>query len=266
MDNIKDEKVIKIKLSRISEKEGTFQLMYLDKSSDDFMSIKTTFTYTGRYREVSGEESKDMLFGVVIPMVPSDVNKKHSVAQTVDDSKEESKDFAPPPDDRQAAEFDVAGTIHKIDHNSNNKRKSTAASKRSSTTTASPPAANPPKPANCRTTRFTTERLVCKLSEGDATATWVIEPSEVSDCQEMKEKDPKKQMESHVSWLWPGSGARETHKAPIGSLDFIGEENFDTGAINLVIRIPQLAAGWNPPVVVLNELGGWQLGKKVSVF
>ena len=52
MDNIVDRKNLKIKMKQTNVKEdgsveGTFSLYYLDDSSDDFMRLKSNFTYTG---------------------------------------------------------------------------------------------------------------------------------------------------------------------------------------------------------------------------
>lgn len=253
LDNIKDEKVIKITMSKQTKSEGTFQLFYVDKCSDDFISLKTQFTYVGKYYELSNEDRKNVAFGILIPMVPEGVdeekkgkrNSKLEIQSKDNNSKDNNNDVV-----------DLAGTLEKI-------------TVRKSTITTQTTAASSGAQIRTRATKFVTERLTCKLTEGSTTSMWVIEPGSEPDCLEMSAKNPAKAMATQISWPWPGTGpnlAKQNHIAPLGSLDFMGEENLDTGAINIVIRIPQLNPGYDPPVLLLTENGGWQLGKKLSSF
>jgi hypothetical protein len=237
MDNIKDRRVINIKMNKDANdpSRGTFSLVYTDDSSDDFLNIKSTFTYHGRFCLVEGEEAP---FGIKIPVntkgnVVTDealtdlaaVKRSESLvgrrgttaaSKLVDEERMALEEEATKSLDRTSSKYDLRGT----------------------------------------TTRFITSKLVCKLQEGGFASAWTIEPGEHTDCIEAGTDS------TNVSWLWSAHGSKESHVAPPGALDFLGEEDPENGAIDLKIRIPQLAAGWSPPVVVLTEVGGWKLDKK----
>jgi len=199
MDNMSDKKSIKIRMNKksIDGFEGTFTLWYTDDSNDEFMNIKSNFTFNGVYA----------------------------------------------PD----AE---AGSI-----------------------------------------RFITRELICKLSEDGSGSTWWILPSEAPDCSindvgviswpwdssETASKAVSSSASTTTSSTSSGptanlpslrrpSSKTITHTAPIGSMDFVGEDNPETGGFMLRLRMPQLAAGWNPSVVALNPTSGWELSKQKSML
>lgn len=199
MDNMSDKKSIKIRMTRkpADGYEGTFTLWYSDDTNDEFMNIKSSFTFNGVY--APGSEP---------------------------------------------------GSI-----------------------------------------RFITRELICKLSEDGHGSTWWILPSENPDCTVSDS--------GVISWPWDSSETASkansssastitsstsstgsaglaplrrpsaktiTHTAPIGAMDFVGDDNPETGGFMLRLRIPQLAAGWNPSVVALNPTSGWELSKQKSML
>jgi hypothetical protein len=240
MDNIKDKKLLKINLKQTSDSQGTFTLLYTDDSSDDFLNLKSNFTFTGRYQHLLQPDEREA-FGVIIPVTARGAvlveGATTATAATSSNDLHKSK----PPNHKGSTDPFVASSKDAADlelfkQTINN------------TTT--------------KMTRFFTEKIVCKLTEGTCVQSWTIVQSTQPDCIETAPAD----IVQKVSWPWSGvDGAKLSHQAPPGTLDFVGEESFEPGgasSIDLKIRIPQLAAGHNPPVVCLNEVGGWKLGKK----
>ncbi len=188
MDNMSDKKSIKIKMTKkpIDGFDGVFTLFYIDDTNDEFMNIKSSFTFNGVY----------------------------------------------------APDSEV-GSI-----------------------------------------KFTTRELICKMSEDGKGSIWWILPSDNPDCII--------NAAGAITWPWDVSSTNKSvsaasassprhaqnlrrpsskavmHTAPIGSMDFVGEDNPETGGFMLRLRIPQLAAMWNPSVVALNPTCGWELSKQKS--
>ena len=244
MDNIRDKQALKITMKQTSDMQGNFSLSYLDESIDDFMTIRSNFTFSGRYQHVSIDDEKD-LFGVGFP--PSfrpDFLEEKQLPQL---QQPNLNPTASPKliQQNRSDSLMVGSSFSTRTVDSDAKRSSSPAIKHASVTA----------------TRFFTEKLVCKLTEGNSTQYWTVSPSTQPDCLETTPQD----IINKVSWLWSGvDGAKVTHTAPPGSLDFLGLENIEQAGptIDLRIRIPQLAAGNNPPILRLNELSGWKLGKK----
>lgn len=236
-DHIKEKKVLTISLKETSAEQGLFTLSYTDESSDNFFTTKTHFVFSGRYQHQphnaptpalgSGEVDQDA-FGVKIL-----VDTKGDVVL---------EDVIP-----------LTAT-----------RKMTVDS---STTMRSESSTKPravPVVSLKSTTRFFTEKLTCKLSEGEVTESWMVVQSTSPNCLE---KTPE-HMKQRVSWNWPATGVEKSHgqylqHAPAGTLDFIGEELVEgqTSTIDLRIRFPQLQAWLTPPVLALNETTGWKLAR-----
>ena len=230
MDNVKDKKTLKINMKQTSPGRGSFTLIYTDSSSDDFVSIKSTFTFSGSYSQVGSHEEAD-LFGVSIKL-----NPRGNVVSG--DAQRDKKQ------DRHPSIKQVKKSAEQIDDSKDSMSVSTPGG--GSTIT--------------RTTRFLTEKLVCKLTEDSCTQTWTIVPSTLPDCLEKTASE----IERRVSWEWTDeNGLKVHHSAPPGTLDFVGEETFEGGTsyLDLKIRIPQLQNGLEKSVVCLNEVGGWKLGK-----
>jgi len=249
MDNIKDRRVIKIKMNRDARdaSRGTFTLMYSDDSSDDFQSIKSSFTYTGSFCIVDNNDVDP--FGIRIS-----VNNKGNVI-TDADGEEYTNDSSGAgqgvPLRRSESMMGRRGTTAAsrlmIEESLANEGDASHGSRVSSKTEMKK-----------NMMRFSTHRLVCKLTEGSTTSVWHIESGDKSDCVEAANNA---KTDLNVSWPWMGNSGKESHVAPRGVIDFVGEEDLESGAIDLKIRIPQLAASWTPPVVVLTEVGGWKLEK-----
>jgi hypothetical protein len=229
MDNIRDKKSLKISMKQIGEGNGTFTLTYIDESSDDFLSTKSHFTFTGNYQHMS-EEERD-LFGVGLVL-----GSQGALILDYSDDPQQAKS-----DERTESKVTRASKGRADESNIDQ------------SSTGIP---------TLKMTRFFTEKLACKLTEGNCTQSWTIVQSTLPDCLETTAAD----ILCRVSWLWSGvDGVKATRKAPPGTLDFIGEESFESdgsSSIDLKIRVPHLAAGFSPPVVVLNEVGGWKLGKR----
>jgi hypothetical protein len=287
MDNIRDKKLIKIKLKQISENSGSFTLSYTDDSSDDFLNIKSTFTYTGKYF-VEGKASSlgvNDAFGVGIITTPkgevltgeeadlaAEELELEMIASPIKGGKDatgkrsESLVMAGTSPKRGLTKIPEKQPTHhgKNDHGATNNNNTTIAAAPPTTATSTtntttitngkPPTAprrvSTSISRNVRITKFVTERLTCKLTDGGISSFWTIEPSEKPDC------------DAHCAWPWEGTLSKMSHTAPADALNFLGQEDIETGSIDLRMRIPQLAAGWNPPVVVLNEMTGWKLDKK----
>lgn len=237
MDNMKDKKVMKITLKSNGDGRGNFTMVYTDDSSDDFQSSKSVFTFTGSYRHLGSEEHND-LFGVSIV-----VNPKGAVV-IEDDKKLDKSRLAAQKASAAKADGFVSSARENIPDAVMVDRQIKASN------------------SIVKVTRFLTEKVTCKLTEGDCTQVWTIIPSTEPDCTETTPSE----IERSVSWPWTiEPGAKFTHKAPPGTLDFVGEETFEASgmsSIDLKLRIPQLACGHTPPTVCLHEMGGWKLGKK----
>ena len=304
-DNIRDKKLIKINMRQTSESGGTFKLTYQDDSSDDFLSIRSTFVFTGKYQvERVGAVSGSELFGVGLPVsskgdIVATATPKTTSGTPKAGGGEGKKTPAPAAgtgagagaaagagaDDEERESVDevgveLVGLGPAPNTSTKGAGKGPIASKRTDSTTVAVSAArNKPArgpgsekgdaetttaggssttgggattdpTAGIRITRFVTEKLSCKLSEGKTSSHWTIEPSATPDC------------DAQMAWKWDNPQSKEHHTAPPEALNILGEEDVETGAIDLRIRIPQLAAGWDPPVVVLNDVTGWKLGKK----
>ena len=219
---------------------GAFTLVYTDDSSDDFISIKSTFTYSGYFCPVEGVDQDP--FGIKIL-----VNTKGNVIPDVDDDDlEEQEKINVKRSESLVGRRGTTAASKLID---DEKLEKTFDSSNQSRTSSKM------QDQKKLVTKFITQKLVCKLCEGTVTTTWTIVPGDMPDCSEAGTKSDA------VSWPWSGSSTKESHVAPRGALDFLGEEDLESGAIDLKIRIPQLAAAWTPPVVVLTEVGGWKLDK-----
>lgn len=102
--------------------------------------------------------------------------------------------------------------------------------------------------------RFTTEQLKCRLQEGKAKSFWLVAPSSTPDCDERN------------SWPWQVGRFREHHFASPNVLNILGKENPQASVIELRFHVPELAAAWTPPAVVLNEMSGFVLPRKKWIW
>ena len=127
-------------------------------------------------------------------------------------------------------------------------------------------------------TRFKVTAMRCTLSNDDVKSKWVVAHSTEPDCDADRET-------GNLVWAWPGAstpsadgesaarrpvggpnvvakGKEILHSVPYNELDFTGEEDPHTGSLHLHVRIPQLAAMWDDPSVVLLPMGGWDMERK----
>lgn len=225
-DHIKEKKVLTISLKETGSDQGMFTLSYTDESSDNFFTTKTHFVFSGRYQhQRSANSSSPIVEELDVFGVKLPVDTKGDII---------------------LEEVPITLT-----------RKMTVDS---SATLRSEASAS----VNKSVTRFFTEKLTCKLAEGELVENWVIVQSTQPNCLERTAE----QIKQRVSWNWPATGVEKTHnhylqQAPPGTLDFIGEELIEgqTSSIDLRIRFPQLQAWLTPPVLALNETTGWKLAR-----
>jgi hypothetical protein len=213
MDNISDKKLIKIKMTRKPSEgfDGVFILWYQDDAADDFMNIKSTFTFSGKY--TPGTEAGSIKF------VTNELNCKltedgHSFTWRIT------------PADKPDCIINESTGVISWPWDTYGVADNRSASSATIPASGSPPSGELVGVANSTTS---TDKLTPRRSS-----------------------------------IFRGFSKVIEHTAPLGSLDFVGEDNPETGGFVLRLRIPQLAAGWNPAVVALNPMGGWELSKQSS--
>jgi hypothetical protein len=225
MDNMSDKKSIKIKMTRRPSEgfDGVFTLWYQDDSNDEFMNIKSSFTFSGNY-------APDTEAGSI----------KFTTHELICKLSEDGHGFSwriTPTDKPDCSINQTSGVI------------SWPWDPYDPLASKSPP----------------TTVLSVSTGQNSATGTTAAAATASGESGD-DDAAPSSLSTPRKSTLFRGYSKLIEHTCPLGSLDFSGEDNPETGGFVLRLRIPQLAAGWNPAVVALNPMSGWELSKQKSIL